>query len=72
MPVAFTRGPYKVPSLEQLEGELSGYVKHLIQIHIILYLQVCEATHGTRVKEPLWQVGPRDYRLVVSALFVSS
>ncbi|KAF7695179.1 hypothetical protein HF521_006902, partial [Silurus meridionalis] len=61
MPVAFTQGPYTGSSLDQLEADMSSYCKHLMQIHRTLYSQVCEATHGAQVDEPLQQVQPGDY-----------
>lgn len=40
MPMAFTHGPYKGPSLEQLEDEMQEYICGLTQIHRELYSQV--------------------------------
>ncbi|KAI5609483.1 hypothetical protein C0J50_9477 [Silurus asotus] len=47
MPMPFTRGPYKGPELEQLEKEMSSYVKHLTKIHRTVYPQVCVATKAS-------------------------
>ncbi|KAI5617727.1 hypothetical protein C0J50_22731, partial [Silurus asotus] len=47
MPMPFTRGPYKGPELEQLEKEMSSYVKHLTEIHRTVYPQVCAATKAS-------------------------
>ncbi|XP_059191784.1 uncharacterized protein LOC131973740 [Centropristis striata] len=39
MPTPQMRGPYKGPSLEQLQTELQDYMKHLTAIHRSIYLQ---------------------------------
>ncbi|XP_053367139.1 uncharacterized protein K02A2.6-like [Clarias gariepinus] len=44
MLTSFTRGPYKGPTLEQLQSELDHYVKHLSEIHKAIFQQVKGAT----------------------------
>ncbi|XP_059202559.1 uncharacterized protein LOC131982018 [Centropristis striata] len=39
MPTPQMRGPYKGPSLEQLQTELQDYMRHLTAIHRSIYLQ---------------------------------
>lgn len=50
MPVLYLRGPYKGPSLEQLEGELARHVKHLTQIDRTLFQQVKGATEARTIE----------------------
>ena len=62
MPVAYLRGPYRGPPLEQLEMELASYVKHLTAVHKAIFQQVKGATEGRRseITEDLQQVQPGD------------
>ncbi|KAG7316765.1 hypothetical protein KOW79_020306 [Hemibagrus wyckioides] len=63
MPVPYLRGPYKGPSLEQLESELGNYVKHLTEIHRAIFQQVKGATEGrtSEIDEELRTVKPGDW-----------
>ncbi|MGL5955089.1 MAG: DDE-type integrase/transposase/recombinase, partial [Brevinema sp.] len=60
MPVPAVREPYEGPPLEQLEGELASYMRHLTKIHSTLCSQVKEAVHGEPVTEGAPLVEPGD------------
>ncbi|KAM3609626.1 uncharacterized protein V6R79_017931 [Siganus canaliculatus] len=63
MPIPYLRGPYKGPSLEQLQCELASYVQQLTQIHRTVFQQVKGATEdrAASIPEPLQQVSPGDW-----------